>query len=89
MAVEIGSQAKLARQKLKKNLTLLKNSSVRTGEKVRKKSLHAKLSQSTTPAVYDVRNWALTLDKHAVWGVLLFLFLFAIIKNYEIFSKLL
>jgi hypothetical protein len=57
MAGELSQQARIAREKLKTNLMLLNNASVRTAGKVRRRSPQKKYSDSGLPFVHGAKKW--------------------------------
>jgi hypothetical protein len=85
MAVEIGLQARLARQKLKTNLVLLNNASVRTAEKVREKSTSTGRYNHSQEFVYDGRDWIATYVLVAILSLFSLLYT---LHEYEVFTKL-
>ena len=85
MAGEIGLQARLARQKLKTNLALLNNASVRTAEKVKEKSTSAGRYNRPQEFVYDGRDWIAT---YALIATLSLFSLLYTLHRYEVFTKL-
>lgn len=85
MAVEIGLQARLARQKLKTNLALLNNASVRTAEKVKEKSTTVGRYNRSQEFVYDGSNWIAT---YALIAILSLFSLLYTLHKYEVFTKL-
>ena len=86
MAVEVGLQARLARQKLKTNLALLNNASILTAEKVREQQLRKETYVETHTSVYDPVNWMSTYVLAATLIVFLLVFIF---YKYGFISQLL
>ena len=61
MAIEVGLKSRLARQKLKTNLTLLNNASIRTAEKVRIVSVQRKTARKEIDRRENgFKNWLAT-----------------------------
>ena len=85
MAVEIGLQARLVRQKLKTNLALLNNASVKTAEKVKKTSTNAGRDDRPQELVYDSRDWIATYSLVAILSLFSLLYT---LHEYEVFTKL-
>ena len=86
MAVEVGLQARLARQKLKTNLALLNNASIRTAEKVREQQLRKGTSDRTHISAYDPADW---MSTYVLCAALIIFSLIFISHKYGIISQLL
>ena len=79
MAVELSLQTRLARQKLKTNLTLLGNASVRTATKVWERKSQKKYASNSQPTPYEAKNW---ISTYVLVAVLLFnIFVMLLIKS--------
>ena len=73
MAIELSLQTRMARQKLKTNLTLLGNASVRTAAKVQERKSQSKYADKRQLPSYEAKNWISTYVLLAVLLVMLLL----------------
>ena len=85
MASELDLRARLSRNKLRTNLALLNNASVRMAEKVREKSPSARSNQLNQYVGYDARNW---ISTYVLGLLLLFTFLVFVIEHFAAIFQL-
>lgn len=85
MAVELSLQARIARQKLKTNLTLLSNASVRTATKVRERKSQNKYANKRQPTLYEAKNW---ISTYVLLAVLLLVLLVMLLSKWGFISQL-
>ena len=88
MAGELSQQARLAREKLKTNLMLLNNASVRTAAKVRRRSPQKKYSDSRLPFVHGAKKWTWIYIVGIALILILLTSLILVIDPYGIISQL-